>query len=69
MTINNIRDAARMKQAHWQSEFLDSSNTYWMQMVGSGGRTGAAMALTGLRLSWSSGNFAAGGAVTLWGSP
>jgi hypothetical protein len=39
-----------------------------MSIHGTGWR-GVAGAITGLRLQWGTGTFAAGGAVSLWGSP
>ena len=67
--INNIRDAARYKVARWQMEYTSDDGTQYMSSVGTGRRV-INGAITGTRLSWSAGStFAAGGAVTLWGSP
>jgi hypothetical protein len=64
--INNIRDTARGKTMHWQCYHHDGSNL--SSISGSASRR-VADAITGLRLSWGSSSFAAGGAVSLWGSP
>jgi len=67
-TIANIRDA-RPKAVDWQCSYVDSSAAAFRQVVGSGQRV-TATAITGLRLVHGGGStFAAGGAVTLWGSP
>jgi len=65
-TINNIRDATRGKDFTWQCHHHNGS--YLVGITGTASRR-VADAITGLRLSWGTGNFAAGGAVTLWGSP
>jgi hypothetical protein len=66
--VHNIRDAARYKGADWQSNFLSNDGTYNGYCTGSGFR-GTAGNITGLRFAWGAGGFAAGGAITLWGSP
>jgi hypothetical protein len=66
--FNNIRDASRYK--FWRSSVVhvEESNNYYY-LLNLGGAIAVAMAIGGVRLYWSSGNFKAGGAVTLWGSP
>jgi len=66
--FNNIRDASRYK--YWRSSVVhvEESNNYYY-LLNLGGAIAVAMAIGGVRLYWSSGNFKAGGAVTLWGSP
>jgi len=65
--IANIRDATRAKHADYQTTWLADGGSY-CSMSGATQRV-ANGAITGLHFYWSSGNFAAGGAVTLWGSP
>jgi len=66
-TINNIREPAHQKYVTYHYVFVDQSNTYYANEVGGAARSTNG-ALTGLRL-YSSNNFAAGGAVSLYGSP
>jgi len=67
-TINNIRDA-RWKGTDFQTNYLNDPATAVYIASGSGWRA-VNGAITGLRLLWWQGStFAAGGAVTLWGSP
>ena len=68
LRINNIRDANRPKSATFQSNYLITGGAQTYHLQGGAWRN-LQMALTGLRLLWGTGNFAAGGAVTLWGSP
>jgi hypothetical protein len=66
--ITNIR-SSRIIGIDWQCFYVDNGPTTWRQISGSGVRN-VAGPITGLRFGWgSAGNFAAGGAVTLWGSP
>ena len=67
-TINNIRDI-RTKVAHFSLHYVESTQTYNAWLTGVGERHAVSGAITGLRLSWDTGNFAAGGAVSLYGSP
>jgi len=67
-TITNIRDAATRKRFHYQAAYANDAFTAVIFLNGTAERTTLG-AITGLRLFWSSGNFAAGGAITLWGSP
>jgi hypothetical protein len=67
-TINGIRDT-RVKSLEWQTDFLEQTNTYGISLVGTGMRN-FADAVTGVRVTWGvANNFAAGGSVSLWGSP
>jgi len=68
LRINNIRDATRPKSGNYQSSYLVQSGGATYHVHGGVWRN-AQMALTGVRLFFGAGNFAAGGAVTLWGSP
>jgi|SRR5262245_32069782 len=68
LTVNNIRDGRTGRYARWEAEFLEQSGTYWVGVKGSGARN-TAEAITGVRLTWGSTTFAAGGEATLWGSP
>jgi hypothetical protein len=65
--MTNIRDAARYKYVDFQSSYLNDSGQY-ASIVGAAHRATNGL-ISGLRFYWSSGNFAAGGAVSLWGSP
>jgi len=66
-SINNIRDV-RIKHVACQYGFVDPTNVYYAQVVSDGVYT-VATAISGLHLYMSTGNFAAGGAVSLYGSP
>ena len=66
-TLSNIR-STRNKYVHFQTEYLTDNTTAWYAVVGSGAMQ-IATTLTGLRLYFTTSNFAAGGAVSLWGSP
>jgi hypothetical protein len=68
LSISNIRDTARVKSAQWQVDYLNDTAIRLDSGVGSGWRN-VAGAITGLRLVFNTTTFAAGGAVTLWGSP
>lgn len=67
VTINNIRDANRIKSADWQTNYLNDPATYWAFVTG-GGVLNQVGRITGVRLSLGA-SFAAGGSATLWGSP
>jgi hypothetical protein len=66
--MNNIRDAARPKSVRFQTDYLSDDTATFRSAVGSGWR-GVATAVTGFRLLFGTGNIAAGGSATLWGSP
>jgi hypothetical protein len=67
--IRNIRDTTRTKQANFNSSYTAGNGAYISGIVGGGSRN-AAGAISGFRLSWTGvSNFAAGGAISLWGSP
>jgi hypothetical protein len=66
--IPDIR-SSRLMGIDWQCFYVDNGPNTWRQISGSGVRN-VGGSITGLRFGWGSGgNFAAGGAVTLWGSP
>jgi len=68
LTLNNIKDSTRRKYCEFASSYIEMSNNYYYGLHGHGQRqvTGA---ITGLRLLWWNGNnFAAGGAVSLYGA-
>jgi hypothetical protein len=66
--VNNIRDGTRDHYFQHDCIMIEQTNTYWALLKGGGIQTARDM-ITGLRLYWSTGGFAARGAVTLWGSP
>jgi hypothetical protein len=66
--ITNIRDTARRKTITSEIIYTESTNSYVGYERGFG-RRDVVGAITGLRLLFDNGNFAAGGAVTLYGSP
>ena len=68
-TIPNIRDAARSKSANFRSVYINGANTAQNGITGNGQMNAPVTALTGLRFQFVGTTFAAGGAVTLWGSP
>jgi hypothetical protein len=67
-TVPSIRDTARAKGATWTATYLNDGLSAVNQVSG-GGTYSPAGAISGLRLSWGATTFAAGGAVSLWGSP
>jgi hypothetical protein len=67
-SIDNIRDGARNKSIDWQSNYINDTGTALYAVTGSGWRS-VTGAITGVRLFFGGINFAAGGAVSLWGSP
>ena len=67
-TVNNIKDAARPKNIDFQTSYVTDDATQYLANTGSGVRSTVG-AITGIRLSFSATTFAAGGAVSLWGSP
>jgi hypothetical protein len=68
LKINNIRDNSRTKYANWHCGFLEQTGTYVVDMEGGGYQSGG-LAITGLRCTWTSTTFAAGGELSLLGSP
>lgn len=66
--IPNIRDASRPKGVSWQCSFVEQTAQVLMGITGEG-QMGNPRALSGFRLLFGATTFAAGGAVTLWGSP
>jgi hypothetical protein len=67
--IRNIRETTKQKGVNYDCEYQAGNNAYISAVTGGGVRqvTGA---ITGFRLSFGSGaNIAAGGNVTVWGSP
>jgi hypothetical protein len=66
-TISDIR-AARIKGVDLQSNYLSDDSILYIFITGGGVRN-QATAITGLRFLFGSSTFAAGGAVSLWGSP
>ena len=77
-TINGIRGSARLVNIRdarrhsidYQSTHFNDANTAQFSVVGSGvWAPTTQQAITGLRLYWGGTTFAAGGVVTLWGSP
>jgi hypothetical protein len=66
-TIPDIQ-AVRPKGVDFQSNYLDDAATALRICTGGGWRN-ISTAITGLRFLWGSSTFAAGGAVTVWGSP
>jgi hypothetical protein len=68
MRMNNIRDATRNKYWQYSLVMVEQTNTDYTLLKG-GGALGQNLAVSGLHLSWNTGNFKAGGAVSLWGSP
>jgi hypothetical protein len=67
LKLNNIKES-RIRAVEFKSHYLESSGNYYGDVMGGGNLT-AVGAVTGLRLYLNNGNFAAGGAVTLYGSP
>jgi hypothetical protein len=66
--VANIRDA-RFKYCDYQSGYVSSDASVFLAVTGNGYR-GVNGAITGLRFLFSpTSTFAAGGAITLWGSP
>ena len=65
--ITNIKEAARVKRIFFQSSSTNGAGSANNDFSGTG--YNAFTALSGVRLVWGSTTFAAGGAVTLWGSP
>ncbi len=67
--VANMR-AVRIKSVQWMSEYLADDSGPWISATGAGSYN-VAMAITGLQFFWGSGGstFAAGGAITLRGSP
>lgn len=63
--LNNIRES-RVRACEFKTHYLESTATYYGDVVGGGNLT-AVGAVTGLRLYLNNGNFAAGGAASLWG--
>lgn len=68
VNIYNIRDTARTKKATFSCNYLNGAVTTENTTHG-GGHLPISGAITGLRFQFFPGTFAAGGAVTLWGSP
>ena len=68
MRMNNIRDAARPKYFQYSLVHVEQTNTYY-DLIKGGGALAKNVAVSGLHLYWHAGNFKAGGAVSLWGSP
>jgi hypothetical protein len=67
-SIYNIRDATRVKSANFRTAHYNNALTAQNNGIGSA-TYNVNFALGGLRLFFGGGNIAAGGAVTLWGSP
>jgi hypothetical protein len=68
-SIYNIRDATRVKGVNWRANHVSSNAAFLAGYAGNGHRNTAG-AITGFRVSFDGGStFAAGGAVTVWGSP
>jgi len=65
--LNNIRDAARLKTVNWQCQYQSDGGAVF-QVAGGGQRNLAGM-ITGLQLLFHASTVAAGGAISLWGSP
>jgi hypothetical protein len=68
-TFNNIRSTTRMRSYDFTAFHLSGDSTTWVAVTGSGGRNVTAGVLTGLQLLFGTGNIAAGGTASLWGSP
>jgi len=68
LSVSDIRENTRRKYVTFQSMMVESTNTYAGYLSGFGQRVNAG-SLTGVRLLFDNGNFAAGGAVSLYGSP
>jgi hypothetical protein len=68
LTVPNIRDAGRAKSVNFRAAYINGGTTATFGIVGMGHRT-VVGAITGFRFSFSPGTIAAGGAVSLWGSP
>jgi hypothetical protein len=66
--VYNIRDATKEKGINYRSSHINGTNAYLANVVG-GGLRAVVGAIAGVRLSWGAGAFAAGGSVTMWGSP
>jgi hypothetical protein len=68
-TVSAIREAARFKGVDFQSNYVTSDLSQQLAVAGSGYR-GVNGLITGLRFAFiNTSTFAAGGAITLWGSP
>lgn len=65
--VINIRDATRYKTAEWSENHMADAGDIVISGFGNGRVNPTAV--SGLRFSWGSGGYAAGGAITLWGSP
>jgi hypothetical protein len=65
--VVNIRDTTRGKNVDFACSWVDQTNSYLGTFDGQGWR-GTVGAITGLRLSFGTGNIASG-AVEVWGSP
>lgn len=67
--IPDIRNTTRNKSVGYQGDFVGDNGTALVSVTGGSGWRNFVGAITGFRLVWGGGNFAAGGAVTVWGSP
>jgi hypothetical protein len=66
--IHHIREPAHVKGIDWQCSYFTDGGAYYAFVSGSGFND-TARSITGVRLLFDVGTMAAGGAVTLWGSP
>jgi hypothetical protein len=66
--IPNVRDAARVKKVSYAADYTNGGGSTVFGIFGTGVRNPAG-AITGIRLTFGGTTFAAGGAVTLYGSP
>ena len=67
-TISNIK-ATRLHGTDYQSNYVSGDNTVLLAATGDGYNGTNALPITGLRLLFGSGNVAAGGTLSVWGSP
>lgn len=67
--IGNIRQTALRRRGIFSSYYWQANNNSMNSVVGGFSWQNTAGILQGLRFYFGTGNFAAGGAITLWGSP